>query len=128
MIVDTLPVLVDTLPVVADSVANQIATTIGTEISAIVSLGLGMLIKILVDLGKKGSAEFAKAPDMVKAFVALAFGQLAAFLSVKTGIPISSDIALLDVTLAGAVVSAIAMGLHSALKAIRQPKEEQPTT
>jgi hypothetical protein len=128
MIVDTLPVLMDTLPVVADSVATEIATKIGTEVSALVSLGLGMLIKVLVDLGKKASVEFEKAPDMVKAFVALAFGQLAAFISVKTGIPISSDVAILDVTLAGAVVSAIAMGIHSGIKAIRQTKTEQPTT
>ena len=127
MIVDTLPILIDTLPVVADSVAKEIATTVGTQVSALVSLGLGMLIKILVDLGKKASTQFAKAPDMVKAFVALAFGQLAAFTSVKTGLPISSDIAVIDVTLAGAVISAIAMGIHSAIKAIIQPKEE-PTT
>lgn len=124
MIVDTLPVLVDTLPTVVDSVATEIATTVGTEVSALVSLVLGMLIKILVDLGKKASAQFAKAPDIVKALVALAFGQLAAFVSIKTGIPVSSDVAMLDVTLAGAVLSAIAMGVHSLVKAIRQPKEE----
>lgn len=103
----------DTLPVV-----TEIATTVGGEVAAWVTLLLGIVIKLLVDLGKKLSAKIQSAPDVVKALVAVVFGQLAAVIGTKTGILINPDLAVLDTTLVGATLSAIAMGVHGLVKSL----------
>lgn len=103
----------DTLPVV-----TEIVTTVSGEVAAWVTLLLGVVIKLLVDLGKKLSAKFQSAPDVVKALVAVVFGQVAAVVSAKTGIFINPDLAVLDTTLVGATLSAVAMGLHSLVKSL----------
>ena len=103
----------DTLPVV-----TEIATTVGGEVAAWVTLLLGVVIKLLVDIGKKASAKFQSAPDMVKALVALVFGQLAALVGAKTGITINPDLAVLDTTLVGVTLAAVSMGVHSLVKSL----------
>jgi hypothetical protein len=104
---------VETLPAAA-----EIATAVGGEVSALVSLVLGLGIKLLVDLGKKVSATFSAAPGPVKALVATAFGQAAAIISAKTGVFIDPNIEVFDVTFIGLALSAISMGIHSLTKTI----------
>lgn len=103
----------DTLPVV-----TEIATTVGGEVSALVTLVLGVVIKVVMDLGKKASAHLDAAPALVKVLVVTGFGQLAAFISAKTGVFINPDVAALDATLVGATLSAVAMGVHGLVKSL----------
>jgi hypothetical protein len=124
---DTLVALNDTVTVltpVADSIAGDIATTVGQQLSALVLLGLGFVIKFTVDLGKKASGAFANAHDLVKALVAIVFGQFTIWLGTTTGILLSPDITLLDTTLSGAVLSAVAMGIHGLIRSVFPPKEQ----
>jgi len=102
-------------------VATEIATTTGAQVSALVSLFLGVVIKFVMDLGKKLSAHLDAAPASVKAFVVVGFGQVAAFISAKTGIFINPDIALLDTTLVGATLSVVSMGVHGLTKSVVAP-------
>jgi hypothetical protein len=101
----------------ADSLAQVIGTEVGGQVTALVSLGLGLVLKFAVDLGKKLSTKFATAPDMVKAISVIVFAQLVTLVAAKTGIVLTGDLTTLDTTLAGLVVSTVAMGFHSALKA-----------
>lgn len=103
----------DTLPVV-----TEIATTVGGEVAVWVSLVLGVVIKVVMDLGKKASAQLDAAPAPVKALVVAAFGQLAAFISAKTGVFVSPDVAVLDTTLVGLTLAAISMGVHGLVKSL----------
>lgn len=103
----------DTLPVVA-----EIATTVGGEVATWVTLVLGVVIKVLMDFGKKASVHLDAAPAPVKALIVAVFGQLAAFISAKTGIFVSPDVAVLDTTLVGVTLSAVAMGVHGLVKSL----------
>lgn len=109
---------VDTLPVV-----TEIATTVGGEVATWVTLALGVVIKVLMDLGKKVSVQLDSAPAPVKALVVAAFGQLAAFISAKTGVFINPDVAVLDATLVGVTLSVVAMGVHSLVKSLGKSKK-----
>jgi phage-related minor tail protein len=122
VLVDTLPVVVDTLPAVVDSLTQVITTTVSTEVATLISLGLAALIKVVVDLGKMLSTKFAGAPDIVKTFVAVFFGQVAAWASTVLNIPVSADPTNLGTTLVGVVLAVLAMGVHSAVKALRTKK------
>lgn len=119
---DTLPVVVDTLQQVADSIAQVVGTDVGTQVTAVVSLGIGLVLKFAVDLGKKLSAAFATAPDPVKAFAVVAFGQLVTFIAAKTGIVLTGDLTTLQTTLSGLVISLASMGFHS-LSRVLFPKK-----
>jgi hypothetical protein len=101
----------------ADSLSQVIGTEVGAQVTTLVSLGLGLALKFVVDLGKKLSTKFATAPDSVKAIAVVLFAQLVTFVSVKTGVLLTGDLTTLDTTLAGLVISAVSMGFHSALKA-----------
>ena len=107
---------VDTLAVV-----TEITNTVGAEVSALVSLVLGAVIKVVVDLSKKASAHLNNAPAAVKALVVVLFGQAAAFLSAKTGVFINPDIAALDTTLVGILLTGVSMGVHGFTKSVITP-------
>lgn len=106
----------DSLPAAA-----EIATTVGAQVSALTSLFLGVVIKLVVDLGKKVSTQLDAAPAPAKALIVVGFGQVAAFVSAKTGIFINPDIAMLDTTLVGATLSVVSMGVHSLVKSVIAP-------
>ena len=122
-VVDTLPIVVDSVKVAVDGLAGQVGTLVGAQVAAWVSLGLGLLVKVVVDLAKKASAKFAAAPDIVKSLGAVLFGQAAAWVTAKTGFVVSADIGALDATLTGIVLAAVAMGIHGLSKVIKSATE-----
>jgi hypothetical protein len=109
------------------AVVTEIANTVGGEVSALVSLVLGAVIKIVMDLGKKASVQLDTAPAPVKALIVTAFGQLAAFISVKTGVFVSPDIAVIDASLVGLTLAAVSMGVHGLTKAVFAPVKDKFT-
>lgn len=112
------------MQITPDSLATVVGSDAGTYVSSLVSLGVGILLKYVVDLGKRLSAAFNGAPSPVKTLVAVLFGQGAAWVGKATGLVIQGDPGTLDVTLSGLVLAGIAMGWHSAVKAfgVGQPK------
>jgi hypothetical protein len=107
------------------AVVTEIANTVGGEVSSLVALVLGVVIKIVVDLGKKASVQLDTAPASVKALVVAAFGQLAAFISAKTGVFVSPDIAVLDASLVGLTLAAVSMGVHGLTKTVFAPAKDK---
>lgn len=111
--------MVDTLNVVqsaADSLAQAVGTQVGTEITTWITLGLSLVTTFLVNLAKKALTAFNSAPDPVKALVAVAFAQLATWITVKTGLVVDPDINSLTTTVSGLTVALGAMGAHAVTK------------
>ena len=109
------------------AVVTEIANTVGGEVSALVSLVLGAVIKVVMDLGKKASSKLGAAPAPVKALVVAVFGQIAAFISAKTGVLVSPDIAMIDTSLVGLTLAAVSMGVHALTKAVFTPAKDKLT-
>lgn len=113
--------ILDTLVVVSaavDSLSQQISSQVGTQVTSLVLLALGTVVKIVMDFSKSLSVKLGEAPSGVKALVAVLFSQLAVWGSTASGIAINTDINALDVTVVGFVISAIAMGVNAGLKSI----------
>lgn len=111
----------DTLHVVAagvDSLATAVGSQVGTQVTSLIALALSVGTKIAVDYAKKSLAQLDAAPGPVKALVAVAFAQLATWVSVKTGLLINPDITALETTVAGLTVALSAMGVHAVTKAV----------
>lgn len=121
MLQDTLVVAasaVDTIQVAADSLAATVGSQVGSQVTALVALGLSVITKFVVDLAKKASTKIATLPAPAKAFVALAFAQVATWVSVKTGVVVNPDISALETTVAGLTVALSAMGVHAVGKVV----------
>ena len=115
---DTVVTAVDSVKQVADSIAQTIGAGAGTQVTALASLVLSIVLKFAVDLGKKWSVSFDNAPASVKALAVVGFGQLVTFLSAKTGVVLQGDLSTLETTLSGLVVAGTAMGVHGLTKAL----------
>lgn len=120
---DTVVQAVDTLAQVKDSLAQVVGSQVGAQVTALVSLVLSVILKFAIDLGKKLSGSFANAPDSIKAFAVVAFGQVVTFVSSKTGIVLQGDLTTLETTLSGLVIAITAMGVH-ALSKVFFPKTQ----
>jgi hypothetical protein len=117
MLQDTLPVVVDAVVSSADSLADAVGALAGTQISSVVTLVLGVVTKFVVDLAKGLSTKLDNAPGPVKALVATAFAQVAAWVTAMTGVVVNPDITALETTVGGLVVAFAAMGVHGLVKA-----------
>lgn len=106
----------------ADSLAQIVGGQTGAHVATLVSLGLSILLKFAVDLGKKLSSSFDNAPPTVKAFAVVAFGQLVTFVAAKTGIVLQGDLTTLETTLSGLVIAVSSMGVHGLTKTFRTTK------
>ena len=113
---DTVIQAVDTLKQTADSLAQAVGAQAGAQVTALVSLVLSIVLKFVIDLGKKLSVAFATAPDSVKAFAVVAFGQVVTLVSTKTGLVLQVDLSTLETTLSGLVIAGTAMGVHALSK------------
>jgi hypothetical protein len=113
MIQDTLAAV----PAVVDSVSQQLGAQIGAQLSGVLALGLGAVVKVVMDATKKVSTRVDSAPGGAKALIAIAFSQVAVWASSLTGLAINPDLNALDTTVAGLVVSGVAMGVNAGLKA-----------
>ena len=102
--------------IAVDSLAKATAVAVDPQIQALVTMGLGLLLKVVMDLGKLGSKHFAALPGFTKAVVALFLGPVFMLIAAKTGIKI--DLNNLDITAVGLTVSGVAMGLNALLKSI----------
>ena len=122
---DTFVVAVDTVTAVVDSVATVGAGQVTAQLNGLVAIGLGFVVKFVMDLTKKLLDKVNTAPAPIKALVAVVFGQVATWVSAWTGLAINPDIQLLDATIAGLVVSGLAMGIHSLLKALGLGKKTE---
>jgi hypothetical protein len=105
------------------AVVTEIANTVGAEVSSLVALVLGVVMKVVVDVAKKASTHFEAAAPATKLMVVVAFGQLTAFIGAKTGIFIDPNIATLDTSLVGATLTAVSMGVHGLTKTVKKTVE-----
>jgi hypothetical protein len=111
--VTVVPTVVDSVKVAADSLSAVVGSQVGSQVGSLFALALGVVVKFVVDLAKKGSATLAAAPGPVQALVAVAFAQLATWVSAKTGLVVNPDVTALETTLAGLTVAASAMGVNA---------------
>lgn len=126
VVVDTAVVAVDTTKAVVDSITQGGAVQVTAQLTGIAAIGLGFVVKLVMDLAKRLLDKFNAAPSRVKAVVALVFGQLATWVSVWTGLAINPDIQALDATIAGLVVSGLAMGINALLKSFGLAVPKKP--
>lgn len=118
LVVDSLPAAVDTLTAAVDTLTAAVspASQLGSQVNAGVALGLGALVKLAVDLTRKGVAALDTAPGFVKALVATVFAGVATWASGALGMPVSPDLTVIDTTVASLVVAALSMGVNALVK------------
>lgn len=109
-----------TIQTAADTLATQIGTDVGTTLTGLVLAVLGFINKYATDLGKKVLSIFGTLPDLAKPVVALAFGQLVAFVNLQWGVEISPDMTALGTSLFGVAIGLLSSGWHSILKLIKK--------
>jgi hypothetical protein len=116
----------ETVPVVVDSLGNAIGAQTGAQVGALVTVALGFVTKLLVDLAKKGLTALAAAPDAVKSIVAILFAEGVVWVNHTLGLALSTDISALETTVVGLVVGLASMGWHAVARAlgISKPSEE----
>jgi hypothetical protein len=121
MIQDTLIVIADSLPAALDTISAVVnpMTQIGSQVNAGVALLVGTLVKIAVDLTRKGVATLDTAPRYVKTMVAMAFAGVATWLSGVLGMPVSANLTLIDSTVASLVVAGVSMGVNAVAKTVK---------
>ena len=99
------------LQTAADStLAGDIGSVLGNQVTYYVLAGLGLLTKLITSLIGKVLPIFDAQSDTVKAVIALVFAEAITFLNWKVGFQLSPDITLLGVTLAGVATWGVSMG------------------
>jgi hypothetical protein len=103
-----------------DTLITAVGTEVGMQLSSLLTLVVGLIVKVCVDLGKKASEKFAAAPGMVKTLAVIFFGQVVIWVNAATGIVLTGDLTSLDTTLSGIVLAAVSMGLHAVSKLFKK--------
>lgn len=122
-VVDSLPVVVDTVKaVVQDSTTVSAAQELGTKVNAGVALGLGFVVKLVVDVLKKVITKVDQSPALVKTAITTATALGATWLSGVVGFPVSTDPSMLESTVSALLVAGVSMGVHGVVKSVGTKK------
>lgn len=108
-----------------DSLATQIGSDVGAQVSVLVASILALANKYVTDAGKWILGKFGTLPSWSKAALALVFAEGVVFLNASFGLELSTDVSALVTSLSGLLVWVASMGWHSFLKLFRK---ETPTT
>lgn len=122
-VVDSLPVVVDTVKAVAqDSAATSAVQQLSTQVNAGVALGLGFVVKLVVDALRKVIAKIDQSPALVKTAIATGTAFGATWLSGVVGFPVSTDPSSLESTVSALLVAGVSMGVHGVVKSVGSKK------